>query len=246
MDGRPQAGLRAAALLLPAVRAARTRTRPAAVAAAARAVPLRRAGRDGRPLLRRRPLRARGAPRLLEPEGDRRQRVPVVLPRQLAVLGPVDLRALPRDRDPRQRRRRARVLGPARSARSRRRDHARLGRALLLVLAVELRVTAGRPRRRGRVRALAEACRGGDGGGDRRARARRRPTRRVDRRVRRPRRRRGHQRRQPREPGQGRDQDRARPPAQAASGSAASRGRTPSGTRSSAWRRRRPPPTRRP
>ena len=41
------------------------------------------------------------ARRLLEPEGDRRQRLRAVLPRQLGLLRPVDLRALSRRRDPR-------------------------------------------------------------------------------------------------------------------------------------------------
>ena len=60
------------------------------------------------------------ARRLLEPEGDRRQRVRAVLPRQLALLGSVDLRALPRRRDPRLPRRRA-LRGPARERRRSRR-----------------------------------------------------------------------------------------------------------------------------
>ena len=45
------------------------------------------------------------ARRLLEPERDRRQRLRAVLPRQLGLLGSVDLRALPRGRDPRHARR---------------------------------------------------------------------------------------------------------------------------------------------
>ena len=39
------------------------------------------------------------ARRLLEPEGDRLERVRAVLPRELGLLGPLDLRPLPRGRD---------------------------------------------------------------------------------------------------------------------------------------------------
>ena len=76
----------------------------------------------------------RDAQHLLEPEGARRQRLRterLVLPRQLGLLRPVDLRTLPRRRDPREPRRRA--LPAARdplwriAARAHDRDH--VGRA---------------------------------------------------------------------------------------------------------------------
>ena len=94
---------------------------------------------------------------LLEPEADRRQRVRPVLPRQLGLLGPVDLRPLPRRRDPGDAG--ARPARAARAARSprRRRDRRDLGRPALLVLAVELR-RADRGHARGRGGDLALAC----------------------------------------------------------------------------------------
>ena len=62
---------------------------------------LRPARRDGARLRGDRDLAVRDAQHLLEPEGDRRQRLraeQLVLPRQLGLLRPVDLRAFPRRR----------------------------------------------------------------------------------------------------------------------------------------------------
>ena len=86
---------------------------------------------------------------VLEPEGRRRERLRTVLPRQLRLLGSVDLRPLSRDRDPRQRSRacssgcrRPQALG---ARRGHRRD---VDRPLPLVLADELRRALRRRRRR--------------------------------------------------------------------------------------------------
>ena len=78
----------------------------------------------GRSSRRRSPTRASGstsghARGLLEPEAAGRQRVRAVLPRQLRVLGSVDLRPLPRGRDPGDARARpARAARPAGSPRA--------------------------------------------------------------------------------------------------------------------------------
>ena len=56
---------------------------------------------DGGRVRLRRPLPVGDERRLLEPDRDRRQRLRAVLPRQLGLLGSVDLRPLPRRRDPR-------------------------------------------------------------------------------------------------------------------------------------------------
>ena len=77
------------------------------------------ARRDGARVLGDRRLPVRDARRLLEPEGDRRERVRAVLPRQLRLLRPVGLRPLPRRRDPRRARDRAlrpRTAGPLAAA----------------------------------------------------------------------------------------------------------------------------------
>ena len=71
---------------------------------------LRAARGDGARVRRDRDRPVRDAQHLLEPEGARRQRLRaerLVLPRQLGLLRPVDLRALPRRRDPREPGRRA-------------------------------------------------------------------------------------------------------------------------------------------
>src|SRR5581483_7754788 len=83
LGDRPEAGCGPAALLLPAVRAARHLAGAAALAPEPGSGALRRAGRDGSALRRGRAVPARRTPRVLEPEGDRRERLPVVLPRQL-------------------------------------------------------------------------------------------------------------------------------------------------------------------
>ena len=89
------------------------------------------------------------ARRLLEPGGDRRQRLRAVLPRQLGVLGSVDLRPLPRRRDPRDADRRSpRRRRALEARRALRRGRRHLGRSLPLVLAVELRRPGERRRRR--------------------------------------------------------------------------------------------------
>ena len=62
---------------------------------------LRRPARDGARLRRRRALPVGDARGLLEPEAAGRQRLRAVLPRQLGLLGSLDLRPLSRRRDPR-------------------------------------------------------------------------------------------------------------------------------------------------
>ena len=81
--------------------------------------------RDGGRVRRDRDLPVADPRRLLEPEGDHRERLRAVLPRQLALLGPLDLRALPRRRDPRRARGRA-LRRPARLDRSPRSRSSRL------------------------------------------------------------------------------------------------------------------------
>ena len=109
---------------------------------------LRPARGDGARLRGDRDRPVRDAQHLLEPEGERRQRVRaerLVLPRQLGLLRPVDLRALPRRRDPREPRRRAAPpRRPALGGRRRADDRDHLGRAAAVVLAVELRRADGR------------------------------------------------------------------------------------------------------
>ena len=85
------------------------------------------------------------APGPAEPEGHQRERVRVVLPRQLAVLRPEHLRPLPGDRDAARRRRAA--VGAVGARRSRRRPGPRgaVGGAGRDVLAVVVRRAAGRP-----------------------------------------------------------------------------------------------------
>ena len=89
---------------------------------------------------------------LLEPQAARRQHVRALLPRQLGLLGPVDLRPLPGCRDPGDTGRGSAQPLRACAARGRRRDRARLGRPALLVFAVELPRAHRRSRARGRVR----------------------------------------------------------------------------------------------
>ena len=82
---------------------------------------LRPARGDGARLRGDRDRPVRDAQHLLEPEGARRQRLRaerLVLPRQLGLLRPVDLRPLPRGRDPREPRRRALRAAATRSGRS--------------------------------------------------------------------------------------------------------------------------------
>src|SRR5439155_3359911 len=148
LELRSPAGRSQPALLLPPVRAPRRRARAAAVEARLAPGALRRADADGPRLRRRRRLPVRDARRLLESEGDRGQCLRAVLPRQLRLLGPVDLLALPRRRDYREPRPRSpRKRAPSRPLRSRR-DLRDLGRAAALVLAVELRRADRRDRRR--------------------------------------------------------------------------------------------------
>ena len=99
-------------------------------------------------LVGRRLRRVRDAPPVAEPEGHRLQPARGLLPRQLAVLRPEHLRALPRDRDAPARRRGC-------CGRARQREVVALGALLLAVLwgglvltllAVELHRAARRPR----------------------------------------------------------------------------------------------------
>ena len=144
---------------------------------------VRAARGDGGSVRGRRRVAVPDPRRVLEPEGDRRERLRaecVVLPRQLRLLRPVDLREVPRPRDRRGSRGRAR-----RARRARRRGGARrardVDRAPSVVLAVELR--RARRRRRNGARHVLVAPR-------RRARRRRRGARA---------RRRNHRRERPRE-----------------------------------------------
>ena len=140
-------GLDRAALLLPPVRAAGRLALAPGLAAQLGARPLRRADRDG-PRVRARRHRAVDQPRhLLEPEAARRQHVRAVLPRQLGLLGPVDLRALPRRCDPGEPGRRALLTLAAGRDRRADRDRRDVDRAALLVLAVELHRADRRARR---------------------------------------------------------------------------------------------------
>ena len=100
---------------------------------------LRRLARDGARLCRDRALPVGDARRLLEPDRDRRERLCAVLPGQLGLLRPVDLRALPRRRDPGDARIRAARAAPAPTRGRVCSDRGDLGRAPLLVLPVELR-----------------------------------------------------------------------------------------------------------
>ena len=132
-----------AAVLRAAVRPARGRPRAPALVARLGAHALHPARRDGARVRRDRHRPVRDAQHLLEPEGAGRQRVRterVVLSRQLGLLRPVDLRALPRDRDSGERGRGA--LPPRRRAladRGSAHDRHHVGRAPAVVLAVELR-----------------------------------------------------------------------------------------------------------
>ncbi len=104
--GGPSPGRRLPPLLHAPARADRGGDGAADVAARVGEGALRRAGRDGGRLRADRHLAVLDADDLLEPEGQGRQRVRpgrVVLPRQLGLLRPLDLRALPRGRDPRER-----------------------------------------------------------------------------------------------------------------------------------------------
>ena len=100
-------GRQGARVLRAAVRrpAGGARGAPAAAAAAAR--PPARPGRPRARLRGRRRLPARPPRHLVEPQADGLERVQLVLPRQLDLLRPVDLRPLPRGHD------RARVRGAA-------------------------------------------------------------------------------------------------------------------------------------
>src|SRR5581483_5766692 len=170
--GRARGGDRPALLLAP-VRAARRVARAARLEPALALVHLRRAGRDGAGLRVDRRLPVRHPRRLLEPEGDRRERLRAVLPRELGLLRPLRVRAVPRRRDAGGAR-----AGPVRPQPPRRLrlgggDRADLAGAALLVLAVELRGADGR--RRGRRRGALALAGGGRprrrGGRDRGGRA---------------------------------------------------------------------------
>ena len=100
-----------------------------------------------RSLRRRRRLPARPPRHLVEPQADGLERVQLVLPRQLDLLRPVDLRPLPGG-DDRARLRGAAVRDGAAAARGRRRGGARVDRDPDLVLAVGVR-RALRGRRNG-------------------------------------------------------------------------------------------------
>ena len=157
LERRRASGSRVARGVLSAVRAGRAHARALAVAATLVEGARASADRDGGRVRRDRDLPVADPRRLLEPEGDHRERLRAVLPRELALLGPLDLRAFPRRRDPRRARGRA-LRRPARL--DLRRVHGRrpLDRSRLLVLPVELR-RARRRRARGD-RALVGATRG--------------------------------------------------------------------------------------
>ena len=160
LDGRSPPGRDLPRRVRAAVRAAGRRLRPAALQPSSLARPLRRPRRDRAPLCRCRALPV-GDPRgLLEPEAAGRQRLRALLPRQLGLLGPVDLRPLPRRRDPRDAGARPPRLAEQAPRRRDRRDRRDLGRPPVLVLTVELR-RADRGHARGRRPDLALACRGG-------------------------------------------------------------------------------------
>jgi hypothetical protein len=84
-----------------------------------------------------------------EREGPRDDRAEGVLPRQLALLRPEHLRALPRAGDDRARRRPPVDPPPPRHAAHRRRARGAVGRHGAVALAVELHRAAARPRRPG-------------------------------------------------------------------------------------------------
>ena len=140
---RPRAGERRLLLrpLRAAVRAGGSRgVDPEAGARLPRRARRARAGPRGRRL-----RRVRDAPPVPQPEGHRVQPARGLLPRQLAVLRPQHLRALPRDRD-------APALGvaavgapPARRGGGRPAARRALGRAGADLLAVELHSPAHRP-----------------------------------------------------------------------------------------------------
>ena len=125
LDGRPTPGRDLPRRLRAAVRPPRRRRRAAALQPARSARPLRRPRRDRARLCRDRPLSVGDAGGVLEPEAAGRQRLCAVLPRQLRLLGPVDLRPLPRrrhpgDAGPRSARRAGAAAGRQGSPRSRR------------------------------------------------------------------------------------------------------------------------------
>ena len=119
VDGRPAPGRDLPRRVRAPLRPAGDRLRAPAVQPARAARPLRGAGRDRAGVRGRRALPVGHARGLLEPEAAGRQRVRALLPRQLRVLGSVDLRPLPRDRDPGDARvRPARAAWPADSPRA--------------------------------------------------------------------------------------------------------------------------------
>src|SRR5439155_26589170 len=151
LDARPPPGRDRAARVLPPVRPARRRARTPRVAPPLGARPVRRARPDGADLRRRRGRAVDHVRRFLEPEAARRQHLRAVLPGPLALLGPPDLRALPRRRDARLARGGALDALAADRARSGRGDRGYGRGPGVLVLAVELR---GAGRRRPRSRGL--------------------------------------------------------------------------------------------
>ena len=169
LDRRPPRGRDLPRRVRAPVRPARGRLRTAAVQPPRAARPLRRAGRDRARVRRRRALPVGDAGGLLEPEAAGRQRLRAVLPRQLGLLGSVDLRALSRRRDPRDAGARPPRRARPAARRRDRRDRRGLDRPALLVLAVELRgADRGNARRRRGDLALAR----GRGAGGARGRAR--------------------------------------------------------------------------
>ena len=98
MDRRHRRRRDRGARVLRAVHDARAARGAAALERSLAARALRRARRDGAHLRGGRLLPVRHAQRLRESEGDQLERVRGVLPRQLRVLGSVDLRTLPRHR----------------------------------------------------------------------------------------------------------------------------------------------------
>src|SRR5262249_4775740 len=153
LERRSPSGGDHAPVLLPPVRIARRPARAPPVEPTVARGRVWAARAHGRRVRVRRAVPVGEPRRLLEPEGDRRQRVRtewVLLPRELGLLQPLHLRAFSRARDPGLARDRA-VHAPVATRRlSRRRDRRDLDRALLLLLAVELRDAGRRGARGGR------------------------------------------------------------------------------------------------
>ena len=129
LDGRPAPGRDLPRRLRAPLRPAGDRLRAPALEPACAAGPLRGAGRHRAGVCGRRPLPVGHARGLLEPEAAGRQRVRALLPRQLRLLGSVDLRPLSRRRDPGDARARPARAARAAARRGNRRDRRHVGRA---------------------------------------------------------------------------------------------------------------------